>query len=74
MLADEEQTRFVVGGCFVHLDNDEAEERLQGESDSTKGEIEEKQAELEGLVAKMAELKALLYSKFGSSINLEEDA
>jgi prefoldin subunit 4 len=74
MLADEEQTRFVVGGCFIHLENDDAEERLQSATDKTKEEIEQHEAELEELEGKMSKLKAVLYSKFGKSINLEEDA
>jgi prefoldin subunit 4 len=74
MLADEEQTRFVVGGCFIHLDNEEAEERLQSETDKTKAEIEERESELAQLVGKMGSLKAALYSKFGKAINLEEEA
>ncbi|KAL6753219.1 hypothetical protein V8C86DRAFT_3028919 [Haematococcus lacustris] len=108
MLSDEEQIRYVVGECFVHLDKEVAEARLQGMADAVKDEVQQLVGEVDGtqllpgdpcrnrgmaaweagkvallecgiggsLVgvalaqAKMKELKALLYGKFGTSINL----
>ena len=72
MLSDEEEALFVVGECFLHLSNDEAEGRIE----KLTGEVEERrakfEAELETVNERMAELKTLLYGKFGNSINLEE--
>ncbi|GFH30105.1 prefoldin subunit 4, partial [Haematococcus lacustris] len=70
MLSDEEQIRYVVGECFVHLDKEVAEARLQGMADAVKDEVQQLVGEVDGTQAKMKELKALLYGKFGTSINL----
>lgn len=72
MLSDEHEALYVVGECFLHLSNDEAEGRIASANEEVKGRVEHLESELEGVNDKMAELKTLLYGKFGSSINLEE--
>ncbi len=70
MLADDEEVRYVVGECFVHVDKEAAEERLQAMSETVTKEVARLTAELEEVKGKMKALKAVLYGKFGKSINL----
>ncbi|CAL8470702.1 g10244 [Coccomyxa elongata] len=71
MLADEEEVRYVVGECFYHAAPDEAEENIQKAADEAKESLTSLEAELESTKAQMAELKKVLYGKFGNSINLD---
>lgn len=72
MLSDEETVRYVVGACFVHIDKDDSEQRLQTFTDLLNGEVADLGKQLDGIKEEMKQLKALLYGKFGKSINLEE--
>jgi hypothetical protein len=36
MLSDEENIRYVIGECFVHMDKDAAEEKLQSVTDQVR--------------------------------------
>ncbi|KAG2491836.1 hypothetical protein HYH03_009792 [Edaphochlamys debaryana] len=72
MLSDDDNVRFVVGECLVHIDKDAAEARLEKVTQDVHKEVEEKTAELEKVKAQLKELKATLYAKFGTQINLEE--
>ena len=72
MLSDDETVRFVVGECLVHLDKDTAEERLGGHTERVQKEVAELGGELEDVKDKIKNLKAVLYAKFGTSINLDE--
>lgn len=38
MLSDEENIRYVIGECFVHMDKDAAEEKLEGVTDKVGGQ------------------------------------
>lgn len=73
MLSDEDTVRFVLGECFVALDKDQAEARLEAQSSECDKDLATYAKELEGVKAQMTELKVQLYAKFGNSINLEED-
>ena len=72
MLSDDDVVRYVVGELLVHLDKDAAEERIQKEVEQTEQQAQELEGDLEGVKGQMQQLKAVLYAKFGSSINLEE--
>mmetsp|Transcript_9732 Transcript_9732/g.24197 ORF Transcript_9732/g.24197 Transcript_9732/m.24197 type:complete len:125 (-) Transcript_9732:329-703(-) len=72
MLSDEDNIRYVIGECFVHMEKDAAEEKLTGLTDSANGEVKALSSEVDSIKDKMKDLKTKLYSKFGSSINLEE--
>lgn len=72
MLSDDENVRFVVGECLVHYDKDTAEERLGAHTARVQKEVVELGVELEDVKEKIKKLKAVLYAKFGSSINLDE--
>ncbi len=68
----DDAVRMVVGECFVHLPQADAEARVEGAAAEARAEGERIQAETAALEARMGELKAGLYAKFGNSINLEE--
>lgn len=70
MLCDDEDIRYVAGECFVHMDKDAAESRLQDLVDTVKGDVGKLEEQIAATQARMKELKAVLYGKFGSSINL----
>ncbi|KAF5835394.1 Prefoldin beta-like protein [Dunaliella salina] len=72
MLCDDESIRYVTGECFVHMEKEAAEERLQKLGDTVKEDVSAQEAQVEDIQAKMKELKTVLYGKFGNSINLEE--
>jgi|UniRef100_A0A7S1SV60 prefoldin subunit 4 len=72
MLSDEPEAMYLVGECFLHFTNDEAEERVNAAVEGNTGELERVEGELRGVNTKMQTLKAQLYGKFGNSINLEE--
>lgn len=64
--------RFEIGDClFVHITQEEAEERLQGELDKAQKELESHQSQIDDISNKMDKLKAILYGKFGNTINLD---
>ena len=73
ILCDDEEVRYMCGEVFVHTEKDDVESMLDGLKEKTNQEVEKLQEEREKLIAKMAELKAILYGKFKDAINLEED-
>ena len=72
MIADDSESRFMVGGCFVQMDNTDAETRLQTINQTAQSEVTRLEKELSSCLSQMEELKKILYTKFGSAINLEE--
>lgn len=72
MLSDEETIRFAIGDCFVHIEKDNAEERMQNGSDETSADLASLKKSIDEIQGQLTELKGLLYGKFGNSINLEE--
>ncbi|KAK9811981.1 hypothetical protein WJX73_005594 [Symbiochloris irregularis] len=73
ILVDDDQIRFVVGECFLHVDSDEAESRIQDAQSEAQNRVTKVQSEISELKANMAQLKKELYGKFGDSINLEDE-
>lgn len=72
ILVDEETVRYTIGSnLFVHVSPEEAEEKLQKEIEKVQNEVDTTESELADLERQMEELKSLLYSKFGNTINLE---
>jgi prefoldin subunit 4 len=72
MISDEDLVRYVIGSSFILLDKDEADERISKAKEDTEGQINGYNDELKAIRQQMAALKATLYGKFGTSINLEE--
>ncbi|KAF5739260.1 prefoldin subunit 4 isoform X1 [Tripterygium wilfordii] len=73
ILTDEEVVRFQIGEVFAHVSRDEVENRIEEMKEVTSKNLEKLKEEKESVLAQMAELKKILYAKFGDSINLEED-
>jgi len=72
LVTDETAVRYVTGECFVATPNDEAEPRLQAETDAANKDAARLSAELGTIRGEMDALKKLLYGKFGTqNINLE---
>eukprot|EP01117_Protostelium_nocturnum_P004575 TRINITY_DN164_c0_g1_i1.p1 TRINITY_DN164_c0_g1~~TRINITY_DN164_c0_g1_i1.p1 ORF type:complete len:130 (+),score=63.00 TRINITY_DN164_c0_g1_i1:337-726(+) len=70
---DEGPVRYRMGEVYLILSKDEVNELLEKEEEKTNGEIEALNAEADSIRTSLSELKVKLYSKFKSSINLEED-
>jgi prefoldin subunit 4 len=64
--------RLTVGESFFVVSEDEAMEHLEKASEATNQLLTKYIYEAEATRTEMDELKKLLYSKFGSSINLED--
>ncbi|KAF8017840.1 hypothetical protein BT93_H2902 [Corymbia citriodora subsp. variegata] len=73
ILTDEEVVRFQIGEVFAHVPKDEVENRIEDMKGVTTKNLEKLKEEKESVLAQMADLKKILYTKFGDSINLEED-
>jgi prefoldin subunit 4 len=73
VLADEDDPcELVLGECFVEMEHSEAEETLNEMISREKDAIGKHKEELNTIESAMKDLKAKLYGKFGTSINLEE--
>ncbi|XP_057503469.1 probable prefoldin subunit 4 [Actinidia eriantha] len=73
ILTDEEAVRFQIGEVFAHVPKDEVESRIEQIKEVTTKNLEKLEEEKDSVLAQMAELKKILYTKFKDSINLEED-
>lgn len=73
MLADDDETKYLMGEVFVTIANDAAEEKLQKATDAAQALVEEHEEEIEKIKGEMEDLKAKLKVKFGDSIQLEQD-
>lgn len=63
---------YVVGELFVEVNADQAEKLLEERKEKVKKDLKDRQKEFKDIENKMKELKANLYARFGSHINLEE--
>ena len=58
---------------FVHMNPDDAEEKLTAAQEEVDQDVVALEGEMGEVRSKMDELKTTLYSKFGNTINLEDD-
>lgn len=65
--------RYRLGEVFVEIPKDQVEEYLTKHEEVLNKEIENINEEIASIKKTLAELKIKLYSKFSSSINLEEE-
>mmetsp|Transcript_7560 Transcript_7560/g.11246 ORF Transcript_7560/g.11246 Transcript_7560/m.11246 type:complete len:135 (-) Transcript_7560:282-686(-) len=61
-----------LGNCFVEVPEDEATEHTEAETEKLQERIDALNSEEGDIVSKQGKLKAILYGRFGKSINLEE--
>ncbi|QDZ24624.1 subunit 4 of prefoldin [Chloropicon primus] len=73
MLADGDIVKYSYGFVFVHMSEDTAEEKLTAAQEEVDQDITALEGELQDIRKNMDGLKTTLYSKFGNTINLEEE-
>lgn len=69
-----DELKLFFGECFVTVDEEGASLYVEKLQEEKQRDLDKKQDELDEIESKMKTLKTYLYAKFGSSINLEEDA
>lgn len=73
LLIDEDDgVPYRIGDSFYTLSSDEATERMEGEKGVVEAQVEGLEEQLETIREELNKLKAKLYGKFGTSINLEK--
>ena len=70
---DDEKIPYQVGEVFVYLTQDEAQQKIESSKDSLGDAVKGVEGKAQGIKDEMSALKAQLYAKFGSAINLEAD-
>ena len=63
--------RFLLGDCFMAVDEDYVNDKLEELKEEKQGEIDALEKRIGGITDRQKELKASLYERFGSSINLD---
>ena len=64
--------RYRIGDAYVSISLEEANERIAAEDSELSTELDDITSKMETINKEMAKLKAILYGKFGKSINLEK--
>jgi prefoldin subunit 4 len=72
LIDEDEGVPYRIGDTFYLLSTDEATERMEGEKGVVEGDVDKLQEQIEEMREELDQLKAKLYSKFGTSINLEK--
>ncbi|XP_030768091.1 probable prefoldin subunit 4 [Sitophilus oryzae] len=70
---DDEQIPYLVGEVFIYQDLETTQKCLEEAKEKISAEITALNTKSVGIKDQMSELKAHLYGKFGSHINLEAD-
>ena len=70
---DDEKVPYQVGEVFVYLTQDEAQQKIESSKESLGESVKTVENKAQSVKDEMAGLKAQLYAKFGSAINLEAD-
>ena len=70
---DDEKVPYQIGEVFVYLTQDEAQEKIETSKDNLGEAIKVVETRAQAIKDEMSGLKAQLYAKFGSAINLEAD-
>ncbi|KAI8897229.1 Prefoldin beta-like protein [Globomyces pollinis-pini] len=72
-LADEDELiPYRIGDSFVSLSLEQCQERIESEQSDIVKQVDDYQNDVNSIHSEMAKLKAMLYGKFGNSINLEK--
>ena len=70
---DDEIVRMKYGDCFFHVTAEHSKNSIDKQVSRNKQDVAELDQNLHDIQKKMQKLKAVLYAKFGNSINLEEE-
>ncbi|EGF84452.1 hypothetical protein BATDEDRAFT_9048, partial [Batrachochytrium dendrobatidis JAM81] len=73
-LADEDEpVKYKIGDAYISLSLTDAQSRIESEQTVLDQELKTLGANVGSIQSEMIKLKALLYAKFGKSINLDKD-
>jgi prefoldin subunit 4 len=72
LIDEDEGVPYKIGDSFYTLSSEEATERMEGEKVVVEAQVEGLEEQLETIREELNKLKAKLYGKFGTSINLEK--
>jgi prefoldin subunit 4 len=67
-----DKIHLLLGDAFMQVSEEEATEFCEGQVDKLQVTVDNLAEEMVGISSRQAELKQMLYGRFGSSINLEE--
>lgn len=68
---DDDLLRYKIGDSYISLPLEKVRQRLESDSENCNSTVKDLELRVKNTVDEMSKLKALLYSKFGKSINLE---
>ena len=68
----DEQAKILIGETFIEMTEEEAKKRIELSMDKIKNAKKEFEEKFDVNKKRLGELKIILYSKFGKSINLDE--
>ncbi|KAL1598924.1 hypothetical protein SLS60_008069 [Paraconiothyrium brasiliense] len=71
LVDEDEKVPYKIGDCFVSLPQPEVLELLSLSTEAIDGDVDALKKRLDTVHDEMAELKKVLYGRFGRSINLE---
>lgn len=74
LMDEEDSVKFRLGEVFFCTSNEEADNLLERRKEEVVQVLSENESEQESIRKELRELKVKLYSKFGSSINLEDES
>ncbi len=63
--------RFKIGDAFISISLDDAQDRLEQEKTRISAEADKLKKDMTDVTRMLEQLKVILYTKFGKSINLE---
>ena len=72
MASSDEKVMLVLGEAFLQVTEEEATEYCEQQVDVLQAKLDKFVAEEEEITKEQAQLKSILYGRFGNSINLEE--
>jgi len=70
---ENEKVKFLIGDAFVEITIPECQELIEEKLATFEKQLDDYQSKIDDANEQMAKLKAILYGKFGKSINLEKD-
>ena len=72
MASSDDKVMLVLGEAFLQVTEEEATEYCEQQVDVLQAKLDKFVAEEEEITKEQAQLKSILYGRFGNSINLEE--
>jgi len=70
---ENEKVKFLIGDAFVEITIPECQELIEEKLATFEKQLDDYQSKIDDANEQMTKLKAILYGKFGKSINLEKD-